>query len=121
MKFFLPLLIVIIYFLMFFTNIIPAKKIKAKIIREGFNPKKYSWLKFFNIEEFLNMKTEDLLNMKLIWTVAFQEIKTGKEIELQVFSGYKYDDLKIGQEGTLVYKLGVLKKFIVEEKNENRI
>jgi hypothetical protein len=85
-----------------------VEKTTARVIRKGemVNTERNSWIKF--------RIHGGGANINLNWVVVFQEIDSGREIELEV-SGSNYDALKIGQTGTLYYRWGTLKNF---EKTE---
>ncbi|MCL2386549.1 MAG: DUF2500 domain-containing protein [Defluviitaleaceae bacterium] len=60
-----------------------AEKIFAKIVRKG--------------------GLMGIVNLDTHWLVEFEEIETGKRLEVQV-SGCKYDEIQEGQIGTLHYR-----------------
>ena len=80
----------------------PEEKTLVEIVRKGemVNTERKSWSK----------RGRFIINLN--WIVVFQEINSRKEIELEV-SGYKYDDLKVGQTGFLYHRNGLFLKFEV--------
>ena len=79
----------------------PVKKVLAKVVKKGELSKRRVQGKFG-------------FHTGLNWIVVFQEVDSGREIELEV-GGFKYEELQVGQVGVLTHRFDSLMKFEISK------